>query len=209
MLGGTVGLGSQRYKSITEINVFQEQLSATLLFFYLPCNKPTFRRFLNPRCKALSCCNLGAIRRIKHWLRCKMIPVPAALVSAPRGRGDHSAPDTLFAQQLYISISSAKMPSGNCNWVKENFTAMEHKCREVRKRFGNKNNAFRQVLQLPARGYMGHYNSWPNFLNLALKKGKWLFFTGLTAGTGITNGKELCRELVILWGFAWLVQWPR
>lgn len=45
MLGGTVGLGSQRYKSITEINVFQEQLSATLLFFYLPCNKLTFRRF--------------------------------------------------------------------------------------------------------------------------------------------------------------------
>ncbi|KAI1235579.1 hypothetical protein IHE44_0002460 [Lamprotornis superbus] len=75
MLGETVGLGSQRYKSITEINVFQEQFSATLLFFYPPCNKPIFRRFLNPCCKALSSCNLGAIRRIKHWLNCKMIPV--------------------------------------------------------------------------------------------------------------------------------------
>lgn len=60
MLGGTVGLGSQRYKSITEINVFQEQFSATLLFFYRPCNKPVFRRFLNPCCEALSSCNLGA-----------------------------------------------------------------------------------------------------------------------------------------------------
>lgn len=30
MLGETVGLGSQRYKSITRINVFQEQLSVTL-----------------------------------------------------------------------------------------------------------------------------------------------------------------------------------
>lgn len=80
MLGETVGLGSQRSKSITEINVFQEHFSATLLFFYLPCNKPIFRRFLNLWCKALSSCSLGAIRRIKHWLRCKIIPVPAALV---------------------------------------------------------------------------------------------------------------------------------
>lgn len=45
---------------------------------------------------------------------------------------------------------------------------------------------------------MGHYNPGQDFLNLALKEGRGLFFTGLTAGTGITNGQELCRELVML-----------
>lgn len=45
---------------------------------------------------------------------------------------------------------------------------------------------------------MGCYNSGLNLLKLALKEVKWLFFTGLTVGTGITNGKELCRELAML-----------
>lgn len=109
MLGETVGLGSQRSKSITEINVFQEQFSATLLFFHLPCNEPIFRRFHHLWCKALS--NLGAIRRIKQWLRCEMIPVPAALVcsSLPREAEVSTLHLTHFLfSSSTTSISSAK-----------------------------------------------------------------------------------------------------
>lgn len=61
-------------------------------------------------------------------------------------------------------------------------------------------------MQLPAQGYMGCYNSRLNLLKLALKDRKRLFSTGLRVGTGITNGKELCRGLVMLQGFALLVQ---
>lgn len=98
-----LGLGSQCYKTIMEINVFQERFSATVLFFYLPCNnEPIFRRSLNPGYKALSPCNLGAIRRIKHQLKCKTICSPCLLVPALPAGGDHSASDTLFVQPLYI-----------------------------------------------------------------------------------------------------------
>lgn len=63
-----------------EINVFQEQFSEALLLFCLPRNNnPVFRSSLNPWCRALSSCNLGAIGRIKHWLKCKTILVPTAL----------------------------------------------------------------------------------------------------------------------------------
>lgn len=54
---------------------------------------------------------------------------------------------------------------------------------------------FRHVLQLPAWVTWG-INSGLDFLNFDLEEGKCcFFFTGLTAGTGITNRNELCREL--------------
>lgn len=112
------GLGVSALNPWQKINVFQEQLSATLLFFHLPCNKPIFRRFLHLWCKALSSCNLGAVRRIKHWLRCEMIPVPAALACSSLLR--EAEVSTVHLTHFLFSSSTSpfpapKTPSGNCN----------------------------------------------------------------------------------------------
>lgn len=156
----------------------------------------------------VSSCNLGAIRRIKHWLKCKMISVPAALVcSAPLWKAEVT---TVHPTHFLFSSSTSKFPVPKCQ--------VGIVIRSKRTSHPRKINVVRSGTDLGARTPLSEWSLAAsctgvtilglNFLKLALKKGKWLFFTGLTVETGLTNGKELCREPEMLWGFALPVQWP-
>lgn len=185
----------------------------TLLFFNLPChNKPVIRSSLNPECEDLSSCNLGAIKRIKHWFKCKMISVPAVLVcSSLLWKAEVT---TVHLTHFLFSSSVSKFPALKCQLgivIGSKRISNPHNIKVERsgRDLGARTTLSDWGFAVSCPGLHGVLQFWIWFTKICPERRERVIFYRTDSRDRHNQWEELCRELAMLWGFALLVQWPQ